>query len=125
MGHVKAQGLVPREIALQIRHNSRIRRDYHALTKNDVDDAAVSISTPRDEACGITIRHFWGDEMLLLQFRRRRAIEHAALRPLEQIESVGFDHQRPAHALEFGDLFDFCKIFFLIRPPAGSRLVDI
>jgi predicted dithiol-disulfide oxidoreductase (DUF899 family) len=38
-------------------------RDYHALTKDGGDDAAVNVFTRRREASGFTIRHFWGGEM--------------------------------------------------------------
>src|SRR5450759_3634041 len=59
----------------------------------------------------------------LLQFRRRRTVEHLALGAFEQIERVGFDRQRPAHALEFGNPLDPRKNFVQIRPPARPRLV--
>ena len=42
----------------------------------------------------------------LLQFRRRRAVEHLALRPFQQIERIGLDHQRAALALDLPDLLD-------------------
>jgi predicted dithiol-disulfide oxidoreductase (DUF899 family) len=38
-------------------------RDYHALTKDDGDDAAFNVFTRRPEANGFAIRHFWGGEM--------------------------------------------------------------
>ena len=38
-------------------------RDYHALTGDGGDDAALNVFTRRTEANGVTIRHFWGGEM--------------------------------------------------------------
>src|SRR6476620_3129901 len=40
----------------------------------------------------------------LLQLRRRGAVEHLALRAFEQVECVGLNRQRPAHALELRQL---------------------
>ena len=45
----------------------------------------------------------------LLQFRRRRAVEHVALGAVDKIEAVGFNRQRPALARQFGDLLDTCE----------------
>jgi hypothetical protein len=37
-------------------------------------------------------------ETPLLEFRRRRAVEHIALRSLQQNERIGLDRERTAHA---------------------------
>jgi hypothetical protein len=68
---------------------------------------------------------YYAVDPALLQFRRQRAVKHFALRTLKQIERVGLDRQRPAHALQLRDPFDPRKTLFQIRPAAGPGLVDI
>jgi predicted dithiol-disulfide oxidoreductase (DUF899 family) len=38
-------------------------RDYHAITKDGGDDAAINVFTRHRDASDVTIRHFWGGEM--------------------------------------------------------------
>jgi hypothetical protein len=38
-------------------------RDYHALTRDDGDDAAFNVFTRSQQADVVTMRHFWGGEM--------------------------------------------------------------
>src|ERR1700680_3990635 len=64
-------------------------------------------------------------ESPLLQFRRRRTVEHLAFRALEQIERVGLDAERPAHARQFRDLLYPREGFLKIRPSARTSFVDI
>jgi hypothetical protein len=57
-----------------------------------------------------------------LKFRRRRTVEHVALRTLEQIDLPGFDRRRSALALERRQLFDPREIFSRLRQAAVSYL---
>ena len=60
------------------------RRAIH-LTAAEMPDCAAADPT--------------GRRNISFQFRRRGAVEYLALRAFEQIEFVGFDRERTAHAL--------------------------
>src|ERR1700682_1447376 len=59
----------------------------------------------------------------LFQFRRRRAIEHIPLRPLQHVARIGFDGERAALARDLGDLLDAAE--HVLQGIAGPDLVNV
>src|SRR6201999_2011697 len=73
----------------------------------DCDTESTAISTP------------------LLQFRRRRMVQHVALGAVDQIEAISLDGQRPSLARQLRDAFDVRKGLVEIKRPRDTHLVDI
>src|SRR3954453_15025853 len=91
--------------------------------RNAVFEHAVYMLTRRTLSAFI-IRELHGFPRLL-QLRWWRAVEHLALRTLEQIKRIGFDDKRTAHPLEFRDTLDARKVICKVPPFPRPRLGDI
>src|ERR1700753_3915462 len=61
----------------------------------------------------------------LLQFGRRRMVEHGALGAIDQVKSIGLDGQRATFARQPRDPFDMGKGLLEIKLPVAAHLVDI